>query len=410
MKIFFRYLFMRLLQPFCYCLAAFTVLWIMADLYGTMEDFLDHKIKILLILHFYALQIPRMFVQVLPASILFSTLFTLLALNRRSELVALQSGGMAPLLMYSPFFLFGALCMLGLAYDLSGPAAKAEVTRERLLKEVKGQGVGANVSVLLPYIDKINHRIWFFSKLDASGDRGKAEGLRIVQQDAEGHDMDVYVAKQARWTGNFWRLTGAHKIVYDSDGNVETQKDYEELDLPDLTTPPRQLSLIISEPEQLTLSQLAEYISTSTQTEEHLAGYRTEWWYRVLYPLSVMILMLYGLLQGSRSDRRSPVAGIGISIAVLVAFTFLTGIFMAAGRNNRLPPIVAVSFTEFLFAGVALHLLAKNNGWYWQLREEWTKWRLDPGNDAIREAVAYTLAPLHLSFWRKTRKKSEWGR
>jgi lipopolysaccharide export system permease protein len=377
MKIYFRYLFLRLLQPFVYCLATFTLLWIMADLYGTMEDFLEHKLKMMLILRFYALQIPRMLVQVMPASVLFSTLFTLLSLNRRSELVALQSGGMAPIWMFSPFLVFGALCTLALAYDMSGPAAKAEVTRERLLKQVKGNGIGANVSVLLPYVDKVNHRIWFFGKLDATSESGKAEGIRILQQNAEGHDLEQYVATEARWTGQFWRLTNVKKIVYDTDGLVQDQKSYEELDLPDITTPPRQLALIISQPEQLGADELSQYIATSTQTPAHLAQYRTEWWYRVVYPFSVLIMMLYGLIQGSRSDRRSPVAGIGISIAVLILFLVFNYIFMAAGKHGRLPPILAVSFTEVVFAGIALHLLAVSNGWYWQLREEWAKWRLE---------------------------------
>jgi lipopolysaccharide export system permease protein len=375
MKIYFRYLFLRLLQPFVYCLATFTLLWIMADLYGTMEDFLEHKLKMMLILRFYALQIPRMLVQVMPASILFSTLFTLLSLNRRSELVALQSGGMAPIWMFSPFLVFGALCTLALAYDMSGPAAKAEVTRERLLKQVKGNGIGANVSVLLPYVDKVNHRVWFFDRLDVGG-AGKAEGVRITQQNAENQDLEQYVAKEARWTGQFWRLTGVVKIIYEGEGTVKTES-YEELDLPDITTPPHQLALIISQPEQLSADELSQYIATSTQTPAHLAQYRTEWWYRVVYPFSVLIMMLYGLIQGSRSDRRSPVAGIGISIAVLILFLVFNYIFMAAGKHGRLPPILAVSFTELVFAGIALHLLAVSNGWYWQLREEWAKWRLE---------------------------------
>ncbi len=58
------------------------------------------------IIRFYALQIPSMLVQVLPAALLISTLWTLLALNRRSELVAFQSGGMAPIWLFSPFFAF----------------------------------------------------------------------------------------------------------------------------------------------------------------------------------------------------------------------------------------------------------------------------------------------------------------
>ncbi len=69
-KIFFRYLFFRLLVPFAVCIAAWTMIYIMADLYGNIEDFLQSKTSgghlILTILRFYMLQIPSILVQVLP--------------------------------------------------------------------------------------------------------------------------------------------------------------------------------------------------------------------------------------------------------------------------------------------------------------------------------------------------------
>src|SRR5260221_10914033 len=130
MKIFFRYLFMRLLIPFLAGLLACTVIWMMVDLYGNIDDFLGHKVNFRLILYFYSLQIPKMLVQVLPAALLFSTLWTLMSLNRRCELIAFQSGGVAPIRLFTPFFLFAAIWVLVLAVDLNGPAAQAEVTRE----------------------------------------------------------------------------------------------------------------------------------------------------------------------------------------------------------------------------------------------------------------------------------------
>jgi lipopolysaccharide export system permease protein len=379
MKIFFRYLFVRLFEPFCYCLAGFTLLWVMADLYGTMEDFLDHKIHFSTVLWFYCLQIPRMLVQVLPAAVLFSTLFTLLTLNRRSELVALQAGGLAPHRLFAPFLLFGLICTLLLGYDMSGPAAKSEVARDRILADLKGNGTRANELTNLPYVDKVNYRVWYFNALDVSGDTGKARGVEIDQEDAEWHDVDVYVANLARWNGQFWKLSsGVKKIVYKEDGTVQEQKSYQELDMPDITTPPRELALIVSQPEQLTLGQLADYIATSTQTPEYVARYRTEWWYRIIYPFSVLVLMLYALLQGARSDRRSPVAGIGITVVVLIVFTLsFNGLFIPAGRYGRLPPFVAVALPEVVFAAVALHWLAIKNGWYWQLHEWYVRWNAD---------------------------------
>jgi lipopolysaccharide export system permease protein len=377
-KIFFRYLFLRLLLPFCYCVAGLSILWVVADVYGTMEDFIEHKVKLVLFLKFYALQFPRMLVQVLPAAVLFSTLFTLLSLKRRSELVALQAGGLAPLALLAPFLLFGAVNAVLLFYDMSGPAPAAGVTRDRIMQEVRGKGTGANEFINLPYIDEVNHRAWFFQdlKVGRAGD-AKATGIEIVQQDPDNHDISNIVANEGRWTGQFWRLTGAKRVTYTVDGAVQSQEHFSEYDLSDVTTPPQQLALIASQPEDLTLAQLSEYIASSTQSPQMVAKYRTEWWDRLLHPFSVIVLMLYALVQSGRNDRRSPAAGVGIAIGVLIGFSVLSSVFLSAGRFDRLPAFLAASATEWLFLAVALHWLAVNNGWYWQIQEWYRDWRAD---------------------------------
>jgi lipopolysaccharide export system permease protein len=381
MKIFFRYLFFRLFVPFAICLCGCTLIWIMADLYGNIDDFLEHKIHVGKILYFYLLQIPNMLVQVLPAALLFSTLWTLLNLNRRCELVAFQSGGMAPLLLFSPFFLFAFIWSLVLAFDLNWPAAKAEVTRERLLLQVKGQNAKRDVYVNLPYIDRANRRVWFFQSLDLQ--HNSARGMEILQRDAEGHDMFKYFAQKAQWTGEFWKLTGVLKMVFGVAGAVQEQKTYEELDLPDITTPPSQISITVSPPEDLTFAQLSEYIATSTATSEYLARFRTEWWYRILYPSSLIVLMLFALLQGTRTDRRKAVAGVFGVIVVLVLYIMVMNVFMAAGRYNRLPPFVAAFATEVIFGAIGLHLLALSNGWWWQLVEVKKRWQAQMAEDKV---------------------------
>jgi lipopolysaccharide export system permease protein len=370
--IFFRYLFLRLLQPFLVCLTACTIIWVMVDLYGNMDDFLDHKVGFGLVLRFYALQIPGMLVQVLPATMLFAALFTLMALNRRSELVALQSGGMAPLWMFSPFFLFAVLWMGVLAWDMYSLAAGAQVNRDRILRQVKGDESGRGVFKNLIYVDTVNHLVWMFQDLDAG--KGRAQGVELLQRDAQGHDMIKYFAQHGEFTsGKFWRLTGVKELVYHLDGANPDQKTLDALDLPDVTTPPKQMSLIISQPEQLTTPELAQYINASTQSVESKAKYRTEWWRRQLYPFSMLVLILFALSQGTRSDRRSAVAGLGVAIVVLFGFTMATGVFMAMGRNNRLPPMVAAGAAEVIFGLLGLYLLAVNNGWFWQLHELWKK-------------------------------------
>jgi lipopolysaccharide export system permease protein len=369
MKIYFRYLFLRLFVPFAICLCACTLIWIMVDIYGNLEDFLEHKGSFFttlgIILRFYSLQIPSMLVIVLPSALLISTMWTLLALNRRSELVAFQAGGMAPFWLFSPFVVFGAIWMAVLAFDLNWPAPLSLVTRERLLEQVKGQGGKSNVFANLPYKDRVNRRIWFFQSLDTN--QGTAKGVSILERDDDDNDLQQYFAQKGEYTpGGFWRLTGVLKIVYNPVGGVAENRNYQQLDT-DVTTPPKEIALVLSEPEQLTVRQLSQYIDTSTSTEETLARYRTEWWYRMIYPSSVIVLILFGLLQGARIDRRDAAAGVFKTILVLIFYLVVLNLVLGLGNHDRLPPFVAVVATPLAFGLIALGLLASRYGWWWQI-------------------------------------------
>jgi lipopolysaccharide export system permease protein len=376
MKIYFRYLFIRLLIPFGVTLFACTILWIMVDLYGNIDDFLEHRINVWLILHFYSLQIPIMLVLVLPAALLFSTLWTLLSLNRRSELVAFQSGGMAPAWLFTPFVVFAAMGVVVLWFDMSGPSAESKVTRDRLLMQVKGQDAKRNVFLNLPYVDRVNRRVWFFQSLDIN--QGTAKGVEILLRDEEGHDLVKYCAESAKWTGEQWRLRGVLEIIFGAKGSLASQKTYEEKYL-DITTPPSQLSLIVSQPDQLTVAQLSEYIRTSTSSQENLAKYRTEWWYRMVYPLSPLVLLPFGLLFGTWTNGRRGVAAVSVFLAIFVLVAYFIGmsVFLAVGGEfNRLSPFISAAAAEAIFGGVGFYLLAMQNGWWWQVREWWKQWRV----------------------------------
>ena len=147
--------------------------------------------------------------------------------------------------------------------------------------------------------------------------------------------------------------------------------------MPDITTPPQVLSLTATDADQLTVKQLSEYISANVGifSEEKLAKYRTEWWYRMLYPLTPIVLMFFALLQGTRTDRRGALGGIMLSIVVLILFMATNYIFLSAGTYNRLPPFIAAISAEFIFGAIGLYLLALKNGWGWQLLEHARRWK-----------------------------------
>jgi lipopolysaccharide export system permease protein len=248
---------------------------------------------------------------------------------------------------------------------------------------VKGQNAKSNILLNLPYVDKVNHRVWFFQSLDTR--RETAKGLAITQSDADGHDVQQYIANAASWNGEFWQLSGVKEIVYNPDNSVQSQKIYEQIDLPDMTTPPKLIALIVAQPEQLTLAGLSQYIATSTASPGHLAGYRTEWWYRVLYPFSLIILMLFALYHGTRTDRRGPVVGVVWAIVILMLYILLINGFIALGKHGRISPFLSVIAMQVVFGAIGLHLLALSNGWWWQLLEVGKRWQEQWAGDEVSE-------------------------
>jgi lipopolysaccharide export LptBFGC system permease protein LptF len=95
----------------------------------------------------------------------------------------------------------------------------------------------------------------------------------------------------------------------------------------------------------------------------------------VLYPFSLIVLMLFALFHGTRADRRSPVVGIVWSIVILIAYILLINGFITLGKHNRLPPFISVIAIEVIFGAIGLHLLALSNGWWWQLLEVGKRWQ-----------------------------------
>jgi lipopolysaccharide export LptBFGC system permease protein LptF len=163
-------------------------------------------------------------------------------------------------------------------------------------------------------------------------------------------------------------------VVYNSTGGVQDQKNYEQLDT-DITTPPKQISLVVSQPDELTVSQLSQYIATSTSNSENLAKYRTEWWYRMFYPLSILVLISFGLLQGGRLDRRDAAAGVFKTIIILVFYLVVLNLVLGLGNHNKLPPFMAAISTQLVFGVIGLALLAGKYGWWWQFLEVARQWK-----------------------------------
>jgi len=86
-----RYVVRNFLQVYLYCIAGFISIWLIFDISDNISTFIEEHIGLGLVAHYYATQVPQIFIILLPVSLLLALLFTLGRMSRANEIVSTRS-------------------------------------------------------------------------------------------------------------------------------------------------------------------------------------------------------------------------------------------------------------------------------------------------------------------------------
>jgi lipopolysaccharide export LptBFGC system permease protein LptF len=111
MKILDRYTFGLYASAFGIFLGAFLALYLLLDLVGRVDDFIDLPIgnRLLFAVEYYAVRLPLFLTILLPMVTLFAAMFTCHRLAKANELLPMVAAGMSLRRVTAPFFAAGAL-------------------------------------------------------------------------------------------------------------------------------------------------------------------------------------------------------------------------------------------------------------------------------------------------------------
>ncbi|MEM1058435.1 MAG: LptF/LptG family permease [Verrucomicrobiota bacterium] len=413
MKIYFRYLLLEMLKPLGFCLVAIAALLIVVDLYGSLEEFNEHKASFDVILKYYLALVPSIIRHMLPVSILFATLYTLLNLSRRSEITALTAGGMGPVTLFAPFITVAGVCAVFLFVVMAWPATQSDAARAQIMEELRTGNQGGDVARNVIYVDPLDHHVWHIKVLNEK--TRQARDLDVLLRDHKKNDWIKYVANEAEFNGEHWNLRDGRKFIFEDGSDVPKQQAFDTLQATELTTPAMTLAFVQSEPHELTFDELFSFLFAADHlAPTKMAQYQTQFWYLMAYPASIFVLLLFALTMGISTDRRTgAAAGVFNAIFLLLAFVFVMEFFLALGRGNRLSPFLGAWLGPVLFAGLALVLMGRKYGWFWHLERigrEWLEQRFPQflprrrGDKLPQDQLNLRLKSLQLLLDRVTKK------
>jgi lipopolysaccharide export system permease protein len=347
-----RFMAANFLGPFSVCLAAFTITYLIGDIFDRFDDLMHYGGFSLLGIQYFALKLPLIVSQILPVACLAGALLGLALLSRSGEILACQQLGISRLELAVPI-LAVAFAISLVDFGLSETVVPYTTRQARYLYEVQLKrrtlrGVFANAHIWVRVSEG------FLSADRYDNRKHELFGVTIYRLSPEFKLLDIVRAKNATWNGQRWvprQLStvqlGAHDTV------TMVKSDYFEPDVD-----PADFGLLRLDPEEFTLWELDRYIAGLREKGLDPGGYLVDRDLKYAMPLSCLIMVALGVVLSldPLPRRLSLGRSFGLALAIGFGYWLMLGITSSLGHSGLMSAWTAAWVPNLLFSVIALSL------------------------------------------------------
>ncbi|MAE70240.1 MAG: hypothetical protein CME06_07195 [Gemmatimonadetes bacterium] len=348
-----RYVAGRFLLVLGAVLATSLSVFVLVDLFDNIDTFIDKEATANEIVRFYWFQIPYIIQLILPISALIACFFGIGGLAAHGEIDAMRAAGLSLSRILSPVFVCGVIISAFATYLATSMIPESERTAKDIeMVEIKGRPKIDLQSRSNHTYDGLHGHKYFMRRWD--GRRKRMLNVEIIRIE----DQRVYEhvrAERAIWRDGMWVLEDG--VARSFDGERETAFEaFERLARPDLPEQPEDFSTEKRKARELTLTELMRRIDVRMRSGEPTALEKTNLHLRFSFPLSTLVLVLFGAPLSTK--RKKGGAWLSFTIYVVVGFLFVmfTRLLQTLGEHGSVQPLIAAWLPDGIFAilGVAM--------------------------------------------------------
>lgn len=349
-----RYVFREFVKILIATALGFPLLLVIIDLTDNLDKWLARNLPKQDIALSYLYWIPESMFMVLPAAVLFATVFSIGAFTRHSEITAAKASGISFYRLALPIFA-GALLAAGVDLLLAEVVPVTNSRRNDLLAEdvFRGTTTRYNFAFAGEY-----GRVYKVGALNTT-----ARSLEQVQIERRGTGADyptmIVASARATWEpARGWMLQkGEMKLITDSTPEFAlsfgSMRDNRFIEQPtDMMAKPRS-------PQEMRYAELTRFIRALERSGGDANQLRVERALKFAIPVTCIIIALFGAPLATSTQRGGTAYGIGVSLAVTVIFLMLVQLTKAIGSKGIVSPELAAWLPNGIFAVLGLTLLAR---------------------------------------------------
>lgn len=349
-----RYVFTEFWKIFVTTALGFPILVNIIDLTDNLDKYLAQNLSAGRIALSYLYWLPDSMFMILPAAVLFATVFSIGALTRHSEITAAKASGISFHRFITPIFAGAVIAtILGLILGELAP-----ITNKRRMDILQG-----TLSTITS--DRYNFAY--------AADRGRVykigalhlvvpsiEGI-VIERKGKGPDYPSYVISSNNASyrpGKGWLLQkGAMHLLTDSMQNVTFS--FDSLVDRHFTEPPTQLTLTEKAPTDMGFRELGRFITSMERSGADVNELRVERMLKIAIPVTCIVILLFGAPLATSTQRGGAAFGIGLSLATTVVFLMLIQLTKGIGGKGMIPADLAAWLPSIIFGVVGVILFAR---------------------------------------------------
>ncbi len=335
-------------------IVAIAAIFIAVKLSETVDDIQRNQIPFTTVLSYLLFSLPQILRDILPLAFLIAFLGTAAVMERHNESVALKAAGVSLTRVAFPLLTLGLL-LGGALFALDDSFVhQANRTAQALEDTIKGRRVARSF--------RATYHQWLFLP----------DGQTLVNFIQYDPDTDallrpsVYVfdenlnlrarhmAARATWRNGQWWAEGAWSRTFLASGSPVFVRHGGQVTLP-IAVPPTYFGREYRKPSQMSFAELRSYILTLRAAGYKVDRYRVRLHEKITYPLSATLLAWLALPFAFRIGRRGTVMGVGLALALGMAYFAFTAIVGKLGESSLISPVLAAWTPTVVFALLAMN-------------------------------------------------------
>lgn len=339
-----RYVFSEWFKIFLATSLGFPLLVILFDVTDNLDKYLANKLPPGDIAMSYLYGLPDSVFLILPAAVLFATVFSIGAFTRHSEITASKASGVSFYRFIAPIFLGAVIASaMGLVIGEYAPLA----TKKKLAL-LERQTVSAT-----------SQRYSFAYAADA-GRVYKVQTLYVARNAIDGLTIErrgkgprypsyILVANAADYQPRKgWSIArGTMHVLTDSLNNMTYAFDSVRDNR--FTERPQDLMATPKAPQDMNFQELGRFIRAMERSGADVNVLKVERMLKIVIPITSVIILLFAASLATSTQRGGAAYGVGLALGTTVIFIFLVQLTKGLGGNGLIPPEIAAWTPSIVF-------------------------------------------------------------